>query len=108
MNREQREVLLTALSLYLNIQWTTVAPSAERNYLIRVLQTLKGKLLDQQEQPPTAPFKPLWLSAEEQVIVMGMLKELMRTIGTFPELNTPTQRAALQALCTQVQWNSSI
>lgn len=108
MNREQRELLLTGLRLYLNIQWTTVAPSAERNNLIRALQSLKGKLLDQQEQLPTAPFKPLWLSAEEQIIVMRMLNELMRNIATLPELNTPTQRATLQALCTQIQWNGSI
>ena len=108
MNREQRELLLTGLGLYLHIQWTTVAPSAERNTLIRVLQALKGKLLDQQEQPSIAPFKPLWLSAEEQIIVMNMLNELMRNIATLPELNTPTQHTALQALRTQIQWNGSI
>ena len=107
MNREQRELLLTGIRLYLNYQWTMVAPSPERNTLIRVLQALKGKLLDLLEQPRASP-QPLLLLEEERAIARGMLDELLQNASSLPELNSTAQRAALQALKMQIEWNGSI
>lgn len=108
MSHEQRELLLVGMRLYLNYLWTKVAPSPDRNSTIRVLQTLKGKLLDHLEQPSRSPATPLWLSAEEQVIVKDMLNEVIRNAGNLPELSGPAQQAGLHDLREQVEWNGSV
>lgn len=108
MSHEQRELLLVAMRLYLNYLWTKVAPSPDRNSTIRVLQTLKGKLLDHLEQPSRTSSPPLWLSADEQVIVKDMLNEVIRNAGNLPELSGPAQQAGLRDLREQVEWNGSI
>lgn len=108
MSHEQRELLLVGMRLYLNYLWTKVAPSPDRNSTIRVLQTLKGKLLDHLEQPSRSPSTPVWLSAEEQVIVKDMLNEVIRNAGNLPELSGPAQQAGLRDLREQVEWNGSV
>lgn len=107
MNPEQRELLLTAISLYLNHQWTMVMPSPERNATIRVLQMLKGKLLPLLESPFLASY-PLPLSVEEQIVVRDMLNELLQHAGALAEFSSPERQANLLALKTYIEWNRSV
>lgn len=105
MSREQRELLLIGIRLYLNHLWTMVAPSPERNNIIRVLQMLKGKLLDLLEE---FSLSPLPLSMEEQMITRDMLNVLIQHAGNLPELSAPEQRAGLVALKTHIEWSGSV
>lgn len=100
MSREQRELLLTGIRLYLNYLWTAVAPSPERNNTIRTLQVFRGRLLESLEQ---FALSPLPLSMEEQRLVADMLNALIQNAGNLPELNAPDQRAGLLTLKTQVK-----
>jgi hypothetical protein len=105
MSREQRELLLMCIRLYLNGLWTTVAPSPERNNTIRVLQGVRGKVLESLEQ---AALSPLPLSVEEQRLVADLLHALIQDGGNVSELNMPEQRAGLSALKAHVEWWGSV
>ena len=108
MNHEQRALLLLCIRLYLNYQWTRVAPSLERNTLIRVLQVLQGRLLEDLEQSAAPPTKPFWLSEEEQIVTGKMLNEILQGPAKLPELSKPDKRASLSALKMQIEWNGSV
>ena len=106
MSLEQRELLAFCLRLYLNHLWTTVAPSAERNKVIRVLQAVKSKLQPLLELP-SAPI-PLLFTLEEIAVLQEMLAILIQVSGKLPEFTLPEQKRKLILLKEQIDQTGSI
>jgi hypothetical protein len=79
LNREQVERLLIYMQEYRRSALTSMPPTQERNTVLRLIQTLQGKLLIllDQEQPQVH----LPLSKEEVTALKAMAKSLLLLYG---------------------------
>lgn len=90
LNQQQVSQLLTFCALYRSHIWRTVQPSPERNQVLRVVQSLQGRLLAGQEQ--TGGELSLVLNQEEGRTLRQMLTTMLTLYGQEPSSQQRTQR----------------
>lgn len=77
------------LDLYMQTYRTytiaTLLPSPERNILLRILQTLRGKLIVEREQPTARHALTLYLAKEEVTALKKTITDLFTLYASQPE-----------------------
>jgi hypothetical protein len=82
LTREQTSRLQAYLQTYRRYAFAALLPGAERNTILRTLQTMQGKLIDALDQK-TAPFR-LALTVEEMTTLRAIATELLLLYAKEP------------------------
>lgn len=90
LSQQQVSQLLASCTLYRAHIWRTVPPTPERNQLLRVIQSLQGRLMVGQEQM-VGEFS-LVITPEEGRALRQMLTTVLSLYGQEPASQQRTQR----------------
>ncbi|HEU5383622.1 MAG TPA: hypothetical protein VFV38_50120 [Ktedonobacteraceae bacterium] len=82
MNHEQAQRLVSYIQTYRRYAWEYQAPSRERNELIRLLQTVQGKLMSSMDQRNEYIWLPL--AVAETAALQTMVNDLFALYGMEP------------------------
>ena len=98
---DQAQRLQGYLYTYRHYAFTSLLPSPERNMILRVLQGLRGKLIEAMEQAiPTPARLSLLLSKEERITLRSAVTELVslynRQAESAERIATLSDLAALE------------
>lgn len=82
LDQKQVERLLMYMQTYRGMALIRLAPTQERNTILRLIQRLQGKLLTRCQQESTS--LPLLVSLEERASLQTMVKSLLGWYGEQP------------------------
>ena len=96
MNREQSQRLVRYIQTYRRYAWEYQPPSRERNELMRLLQTIQGKLMSSIDLRNEYIWLPL--AVEETAALQAMVSDLFVLYGMEPASDERNQTIADLAL----------
>jgi hypothetical protein len=90
LSQQQVSQLLASCTLYRSHIWRTLPPSPERNQVLRLIQSVQGRLMAGQEQ--TRGEFTLVINQEEGRALRQMLTTVLAIYGQEPASQQRTQR----------------
>jgi hypothetical protein len=94
ITREYARRLIAIIQTYRRFSWEHIAPSAERNAVIRSLQAVQGKLMENSNQQSDPIILPV--TVDERIAIQTMALDLRRWYASQPA--TQEQKAIIADL----------